>query len=335
MAPYTDKGYTGQYNDALTGLDYYNVRYYDPTVGVFLSADTVQGNMQGMNPYAYVGGNPEINTDPTGKMMCSATCGGGGGSDPTPPPPPSPPSTSTGGTSGNYYQSVDHKLEQVKTISFIAKAYGSYAKFFIDNLILRNGAASVSDLVGCVSLCLPLSDSEDLWARLGINDTNTGRLQAELTWKNGDMGGFLPFLEYVSHGLNIVSILFYSLDLYLSIKSGNNWSTIADSLNIASTAVYYISKLLKKPALLAVSIVLAVGGMVMDGISIAMSGIDPGAPVGDNGGDGRKKNRSIGGGPGGFPPVMPSLSFFPPQPDEPNGPQIGIGGNMGEFTFDF
>ena len=67
MAPYTDKGYTGQYNDALTGLDYYNARYYDPTVGVFLSADTVQGNAQGMNPYAYVGGNPETMTDPTGK----------------------------------------------------------------------------------------------------------------------------------------------------------------------------------------------------------------------------------------------------------------------------
>ena len=43
------------------------MRYYDPTVGVFLSADTVQGDAQGMNPYAYVSGNPETLTDPTGK----------------------------------------------------------------------------------------------------------------------------------------------------------------------------------------------------------------------------------------------------------------------------
>ncbi len=55
----TSKGYTGQYNDGLTGLDYYNARYYDPVVGRFLSADTVQGNLQGMDPYAYVGGDPE------------------------------------------------------------------------------------------------------------------------------------------------------------------------------------------------------------------------------------------------------------------------------------
>ncbi|MFL5703902.1 MAG: RHS repeat-associated core domain-containing protein [Ktedonobacteraceae bacterium] len=62
----TNKGFTGQYNDSLTGLDYYNARYYDPVVGVFLAADTVEGNLQGMNPYAYVGGNPETKNDPTG-----------------------------------------------------------------------------------------------------------------------------------------------------------------------------------------------------------------------------------------------------------------------------
>ncbi len=50
------KGFTGQYNDSLTGLDYYNARYYDPKVGVFLSADPVEGNGVGMDPYAYVGG---------------------------------------------------------------------------------------------------------------------------------------------------------------------------------------------------------------------------------------------------------------------------------------
>ncbi len=63
----TNKGYTGQYADSLTGFDYYNARYYDPVCGTFLSADPVEGNMQGMNPYAYVDGNPETNTDPTGR----------------------------------------------------------------------------------------------------------------------------------------------------------------------------------------------------------------------------------------------------------------------------
>jgi len=64
----TPKGFTGQYNDALTGLDYYTTRYYDPVVGVFLSADSAQGNNAGENPYAYVNGNPETYSDPTGQI---------------------------------------------------------------------------------------------------------------------------------------------------------------------------------------------------------------------------------------------------------------------------
>jgi RHS repeat-associated protein len=55
-----------QFHDSVTGLDYYNARFYDPVAGVFLSPDTVQGNAQGMNPYAYVKGNPESMNDPTG-----------------------------------------------------------------------------------------------------------------------------------------------------------------------------------------------------------------------------------------------------------------------------
>jgi RHS repeat-associated protein len=68
----TSKGYTGQYTDTATGLDYYNARYYDPAVARFLAADTVQGNAQGMDPYDYVGGNPETRTDPTGNRFVFA-----------------------------------------------------------------------------------------------------------------------------------------------------------------------------------------------------------------------------------------------------------------------
>jgi len=61
----TARGYTGQYADALTGLDYYVSRYYDPVAGVFLSADVKEGNAAGMNLYAYVGGNPLTMNDLT------------------------------------------------------------------------------------------------------------------------------------------------------------------------------------------------------------------------------------------------------------------------------
>jgi RHS repeat-associated protein len=69
----TAKGYTGQYADTLTGLDYYVSRYYDPVVGIFLSPDIIQGNIVGMNPYAYVDGNPETDTDPTGQYYSNGT----------------------------------------------------------------------------------------------------------------------------------------------------------------------------------------------------------------------------------------------------------------------
>src|SRR5713101_6622072 len=72
----TLKGFTGQYNDG-SGLDYFNARYYDPVAGVFLSADSKQGNLQGMNPYAYVGGNPETHSDPTGLRPISECPTGG------------------------------------------------------------------------------------------------------------------------------------------------------------------------------------------------------------------------------------------------------------------
>jgi RHS repeat-associated protein len=62
----TSKGFTGQFTDFVAGLDYYGARFYDPVVGVFVSADVKQGNMQGIDPYTYVGGNPETKTDPSG-----------------------------------------------------------------------------------------------------------------------------------------------------------------------------------------------------------------------------------------------------------------------------
>jgi len=72
----TARGFTGQYGDAVSGLDYDHARYYDPVIGQFASADTKEGP----NRFAYVAGNPETLTDPTGHRIC-ATCDGGGGGD--------------------------------------------------------------------------------------------------------------------------------------------------------------------------------------------------------------------------------------------------------------
>ncbi len=66
----TAKGFTGQRTDVTTGLDYYGARYYDGQAGQFTSADSVS---DGLSAYAYVAGNPETATDPTGHYICAAT----------------------------------------------------------------------------------------------------------------------------------------------------------------------------------------------------------------------------------------------------------------------
>jgi RHS repeat-associated protein len=65
----TSKGFTGQYADSTSGLDDDNARYYDPLVGQFVSADSVQANLQRMDSSASVGGNPETSNDPSGQCL--------------------------------------------------------------------------------------------------------------------------------------------------------------------------------------------------------------------------------------------------------------------------
>ncbi|MBY0577470.1 MAG: RHS repeat-associated core domain-containing protein, partial [Burkholderiales bacterium] len=57
--------YTGRELDS-TGLYYYRARYYDPSIGRFLSEDPL-GFAAGINFYAYVGNNPVNANDPSGK----------------------------------------------------------------------------------------------------------------------------------------------------------------------------------------------------------------------------------------------------------------------------
>jgi RHS repeat-associated protein len=63
--------YTSKELDRITNLYYYEARYYDPTLGRFLSADTLVPNPrdpQDLNRYTYAGNNPFRYTDPTGHL---------------------------------------------------------------------------------------------------------------------------------------------------------------------------------------------------------------------------------------------------------------------------
>ncbi|WP_428841896.1 RHS repeat-associated core domain-containing protein [Leptospira santarosai] len=63
--------FTGQIEDKETGLYYYKARYYEPTLGRFLQADSVIDSdaPNGQNRYMYVEGNPVNYRDPSGHSL--------------------------------------------------------------------------------------------------------------------------------------------------------------------------------------------------------------------------------------------------------------------------
>ena len=66
VSPYL---FTGQELDGETGLYYFGARYYDPSTGMFTSADSILArpyDPQSLNRYAYVGGKPLSRFDPDG-----------------------------------------------------------------------------------------------------------------------------------------------------------------------------------------------------------------------------------------------------------------------------
>ncbi len=65
----TARRFTGQVEDVAIGLYFYNARYYDPTLGRFLQADSIvpsPANPQSLNRYSYVLNSPLRYIDPTG-----------------------------------------------------------------------------------------------------------------------------------------------------------------------------------------------------------------------------------------------------------------------------
>ncbi len=67
----SDYLYTGQRSKAELGLYYYGARFYDPTLGRFIQADTIvpqPGNPMAWDRYAYGFNNPSRYTDPSGHI---------------------------------------------------------------------------------------------------------------------------------------------------------------------------------------------------------------------------------------------------------------------------
>jgi RHS repeat-associated protein len=77
------KGYINERFDPETGLQYLNARYYDPLLARFITPDTWDPDIPGVdiNRYAYAGNDPVNGSDPSGHIETSGTkLGSQGGS---------------------------------------------------------------------------------------------------------------------------------------------------------------------------------------------------------------------------------------------------------------
>lgn len=77
-SPITDRSWLGKTKDAETGLTHLGARYYDTSLGRFLTTDPLndQRTTQTPNPYTYAGNNPVSYADPTGLMLGGMENGG-------------------------------------------------------------------------------------------------------------------------------------------------------------------------------------------------------------------------------------------------------------------
>ncbi len=66
--------FTSRVYDKESGLYYYRARYYDSSVGRFISKDPLRSELtEGKNLYVYVGNNPVVMVDPTGTALAYCT----------------------------------------------------------------------------------------------------------------------------------------------------------------------------------------------------------------------------------------------------------------------
>ncbi len=326
----TAKGFTGQYNDAATGLDYYNARYYDPVVGRFLSIDKATGNMQGADPYAYVGGNPETKNDPTGQFFAPPPSVGA----PPPPPPPPPSNSSSGSQTGSGAGSDLPTSTKIKAISLIGRFLVSVGKSQVDARLLQNPFAGCVDLFASVYCAVPISDDEGLLSRFLYNIVSrSGKFNVNSGLSDlGAWGGYAKGLSKVlGFAGDSLGVGFAGADLYeqliLPANQRNYVEIVADAAVIGSVVISWFLKSLKQPEL-ASKVSFALGLVAFAGYAtVFMEDLaNSSTPPSNNNGDDQGRNERHGGGGGGppLPPLFPASAFFPPllnpNGSEPEGP---------------
>ena|GEM_PF-1727648 len=216
--------FAGEQRDSLTGLDYLRARYYDPTLGRFISRDAYQGSLDdpmSLHKYQYAHANPVVNTDPSGYFSLgqitatlalhttlaglSFTTGAAGAV------------LATGGSFGDaaalYDQFFAGMLDSLTfgiSTTLRRKAYGATAIQNHRGLFFnlgRLGGAAASMAIGAFGTTFAKFSSAPWWARaalgydifgatLGIGQSIINIAKGQATW--WDIINFLPFLTWLN-----------------------------------------------------------------------------------------------------------------------------------------
>ncbi|SHL04248.1 RHS repeat-associated core domain-containing protein [Desulforamulus aeronauticus] len=193
--------YAGEYYDDESGLYYLRSRYYDPTIGRFISRDSYEGditNPLSLNLYTYVENDPLSYVDPSGHSLIGAVIGIGigvaigistgssrnkGGSSYSG-------SNSSGGSSSGGSSSVSNSLDFIG--SFINLFSGKYSDQFTNLKYTR--VAMTTPILDNPNLRKKYLDPEVLQGARG-NDPYGKGVQMETLY-------YLEMLHYNRNKLN-------------------------------------------------------------------------------------------------------------------------------------
>lgn len=199
-----DHGFLDKPVDA-TGLVAIGARYYDPTLGRFISVDPVMDltDPQQWAAYSYANNNPTTYSDPTGLIVCgdfegAGACnrrhqsagaggGGGGGGDPRPAA-PSPPVATGAGTS--WWNTQRERFGAAATEAGSARASG-HGWQYVRNLYLNHLAGVGNSLIDLANAFRPLPMQ---WTGVSMPHispvgpyTNSARIAQDEGWIAGNV----------------------------------------------------------------------------------------------------------------------------------------------------